>query len=108
MDKIFKNSIKEAYNSLKGKTLENLLNTYEVVSVDRQPNEFDGVLQSVTMLYTLRVPLAIGGFILVDVFEDGYVELGESIYYEPIKGHEFCHLWCDCDGNPDEIQIGVG
>ena len=109
MDKIFKNSIKEAYNSLKGKTLENLLNTYEVVSVDRQPNEFDGVLQSVTMLYTLRVPLDIGGFILVDVFEDSNgLELGESVYYEPIKGHEFCHLWCDCDGNPDEIQIGVG
>lgn len=108
MDNIFKKAIKDAYNNLKGQTLESLLNTYEVTLVDRQPNEINGVLQGVTMIYTFRVPLSVGGFILVDVFEDSYLELGEMIYYEPIKGHEFCHLWCDCDGNPDDVKIGVG
>ena len=100
MDKIFKDSIKTAYNNLMGQTLETLLNTYEVTHVERTPNDINGVLQSVCIVYTLRVPLSIGGYILVDVFEDGYLELGEAVYYEPIKGHTFCTLWFDCDGNP--------
>lgn len=100
MDKKYREAIRNAYIGVMGQTIEALLNTYEVTHVERDTNEINGVLQSVCIVYTLRVPLSVGGFILVDVFEDSYLELGEMVYYEPIKGHTFCTLWFDCEGNP--------
>ena len=104
MDKILKNAFKEAYNNLQGKTLESLLNTYEVVQVERNTFKSEGVLRSVCIVYTLRVPLSVGGFILVNFFDEEESSFGEWFIYEPIKGHKFCTILCDYDGTPDEIH----
>ena len=105
MDKIFKESVKTAYNELRGKSLESLLNDYEVASVDRSSTKRDGTLLNVCINYTLRVPLSVGGFILVDFFdEEEDSSFGEWMIYEPIKGHKFCIILCDYDGTPDEIH----
>ena len=104
MDKKFREAIRNAYIALLGKTIESLLNEYEVDFVERDEDVLNGALQGVTMIYTIRVPLSVGGFILVPVFEDGGVELGEILHYEPIKGCTFCVLTLDYEGNPSVFK----
>ena len=104
MDKIFKEAIKTAYTNLQGKIFKSLLNTYEVVSVERHTYKREGVLQSVCIVYTLRVPLSVGGYILVN-FLDGDDDCGfdETLVYEPIKGCSFCVITIDYDGTIDKL-----
>ena len=90
MDKKFREAIRNAYIALLGKTIESLLNEYEVDFVERDADVLNGAL--------------VGGFILVPVFEDGGVELGEILHYEPIKGCTFCVLTLDYEGNPSVFK----
>ena len=105
MHKKIREAIRNAYIALLGKSIESLLNEYEVDSVERDVNTTNGIMQGVTMIYTIRVPLEVGGFILVPVFEeDGDVDLGVLLPYEPIKGRIFCVLTLDYEGNPSILK----